>query len=137
MNIEDVAVGDTLVINNKLANRKDLVNQKVLVTKIVIGLVHGTIEATGEEVILNPKTVSSVRSSEFKGLIVRGERRLYMVRHSHMDWFVQLVQMIAKDGVMLPDHSATRDLGVYFDAYFEEYGDNWEVLEDWENIGGS
>lgn len=71
------------------------------------------------------------------GLRVRGARRIYVVRHDHLDWFIELVRMIQGGGAMLPDYSFTVDLGVWFDAYYDEYGDGWEVLEDWENIGGS
>lgn len=70
------------------------------------------------------------------GLRVRGARRIYIVRHNHLDWFIELVRMIQGGGAMLPDHSSTTDLGVYFDSWYEEWGDSWEVLEDWENFDG-
>lgn len=70
------------------------------------------------------------------GLRVRGVSRVYIVRHSHLDWFVELVRMIQGGGAMLPDYSGTTDLGVYFDSWFDEWGDSWEVLEDWERLDG-
>lgn len=68
------------------------------------------------------------------GLRVRGARRIYIVRHGHIDWFVEVVRAIQASGALLPDGSLTNDLGLYFDLWYDEHGDYWEVLEDWENF---
>ena len=60
MIIENVSVGDIVILNDKLRNRKNLVGQRVEVTKIVLGLIHGVVESTGEEIIINPVTANPI-----------------------------------------------------------------------------
>jgi len=63
-------------------------------------------------------------------MIVRGKKRVYSIKKDYTDWFVDVVHLAQSGLAVLPDgKSTTNDLGDWFDAWYAEYGDDWDVLD--------
>lgn len=69
-------------------------------------------------------------------MVIAGKNRMYSIRNDYLDWFVNIVKLAQEGRAMLPDGGFTGNLGVWFDAWFDVYGDGWDVL-DWSREGNA